>query len=63
MESIINAPYLLPKSRGGCCLGHGEVKDHMYLDSLEDGYEKGQLKAASGAGKARLRQASSGVYS
>ena len=43
MESMTNAPYLLPKARGGCRLGHGEVKDHMFLDGLEDAYEKGRL--------------------
>ena len=36
MESMTNAPYLLPKARGGLRLGHGEVKDHMFLDGLED---------------------------
>ncbi|MFN9544152.1 MAG: beta-ketoacyl synthase N-terminal-like domain-containing protein, partial [Alphaproteobacteria bacterium] len=35
MESMTNAPYLLPKARGGLRLGHGEVKDHMFLDGLE----------------------------
>lgn len=39
MESMTNAPYLLPKARGGLRLGHGEVKDHMFLDGLEDAYE------------------------
>lgn len=39
MESMTNAPYLLPKARGGFRLGHGEVKDHMFLDGLEDAYE------------------------
>ena len=39
MESMSNAPYLLPKARGGYRLGHGEVKDHMLLDGLEDAYE------------------------
>lgn len=43
MESMTNAPYLLPKARGGYRLGHGELKDHMFLDGLEDAYEKGQL--------------------
>ena len=43
MESMTNAPYLLPKARGGFRLGHGEVKDHMFLDGLEDAYEKGRL--------------------
>ncbi|MEJ0043989.1 MAG: acetyl-CoA C-acyltransferase, partial [Rhizomicrobium sp.] len=39
MESMSNAPYLLPKARGGLRLGHGEVKDSMFLDGLEDAYE------------------------
>jgi len=39
MESMSNAPYLLPKARGGYRLGHGEIKDHMFLDGLEDAYE------------------------
>ncbi|NDV88448.1 acetyl-CoA C-acyltransferase [Aurantimonas aggregata] len=43
MESMSNAPYLLPKARGGLRLGHGEVLDHMFLDGLEDAYDKGRL--------------------
>lgn len=43
MESMSNAPYLLPKVRDGLRLGHGEVKDHMFLDGLEDAYEPGRL--------------------
>jgi acetyl-CoA C-acetyltransferase len=43
MESMSNAPYLLPKARSGYRLGHGELKDHMFLDGLEDAYTKGQL--------------------
>ena len=39
MESMSNAPYLLPKARGGYRLGHGEIKDHMFFDGLEDAYE------------------------
>lgn len=39
LESMTNAPYLLQKARGGMRLGHGEVKDHMFLDGLEDAYE------------------------
>ncbi|MGB5484753.1 acetyl-CoA C-acyltransferase [Parasphingorhabdus sp.] len=42
MESMTNAPYLLPKMRGGARLGHAEVKDHMFLDGLEDAYEPGR---------------------
>ncbi|MDB5985918.1 MAG: acetyl-CoA C-acyltransferase [Nevskia sp.] len=40
MESMTNAPYLLPKARGGYRYGHSEVLDHMALDGLEDAYEK-----------------------
>ncbi|WP_460533750.1 acetyl-CoA C-acetyltransferase [Chitinimonas naiadis] len=43
MESMSNAPYLLPKVRTGLRMGHGEVKDHMFMDGLEDAYDKGQL--------------------
>ncbi|MEH6459705.1 acetyl-CoA C-acetyltransferase [Chitinimonas sp. JJ19] len=43
MESMSNAPYLLAKARGGYRLGHGELKDHMFLDGLEDAYDKGRL--------------------
>ena len=43
MESMSNAPYLLPKMRGGARLGHGKVVDHMFLDGLEDAYEPGRL--------------------
>ncbi|AQR64153.1 acetyl-CoA acetyltransferase [Aquaspirillum sp. LM1] len=43
MESMSNAPYLLAKARAGFRLGHGEIKDHMFLDGLEDAYQKGTL--------------------
>jgi acetyl-CoA C-acetyltransferase len=43
MESMSNAPYLLPKARAGLRLGHGELKDHMFLDGLEDAYDRGRL--------------------
>ncbi|MBY5368012.1 MAG: acetyl-CoA C-acyltransferase [Rhizobium sp.] len=43
MESMTNAPYLLDKARGGYRLGHGHVVDHMFLDGLEDAYDKGRL--------------------
>ncbi|RKF13812.1 acetyl-CoA C-acyltransferase [Roseovarius spongiae] len=46
MESMSNAPYLLPKMRGGARIGHGEVIDHMFLDGLEDAYDKGRLMGA-----------------
>ncbi len=46
MESMSNAPYMLPKARGGYRLGHGQVLDHMFFDGLEDRYSaetKGRL--------------------
>ncbi len=43
MESMSNAPYLLPKMRSGARLGHGKAVDHMFLDGLEDAYEPGRL--------------------
>lgn len=43
MESMTNAPYLLPKARGGYRMGHGQIIDHMFLDGLEDAYDKGKL--------------------
>ena len=43
MESMTNAPYLLPRMRGGARLGHAQVIDHMFLDGLEDAYDKGRL--------------------
>ena len=43
MESMTNAPYLLPKARGGYRMGHGQVQDHMFTDGLEDAYDKGRL--------------------
>ncbi len=46
MESMTNAPYLLPRARSGYRLGHQEVKDHMFLDGLEDAYDKGRLMGA-----------------
>lgn len=43
MESMTNAPYLLPNMRGGARIGHGQTVDHMFLDGLEDAYDKGRL--------------------
>ena len=43
MESMTNAPYLLPKMRGGARIGHQQVQDSMFLDGLEDAYDKGRL--------------------
>jgi len=42
-ESMSNAPYLLTKARTGMRMGHGQVFDHMFLDGLEDAYDKGKL--------------------
>ena len=46
MESMSNAPYILLDARTGMRMGHGEVKDHMFLDGLEDAYEPGKLMGA-----------------
>ncbi len=43
MESMTNAPYLLPRMRGGARLGHTQAIDHMFLDGLEDAYDRGRL--------------------
>ncbi|MFZ3025219.1 acetyl-CoA C-acyltransferase [Pseudomonas sp.] len=43
MESMSNAPYLLERARGGYRMGHGRLVDHMFLDGLEDAYERGQV--------------------
>ena len=43
MESMTNAPYILPKMRSGARIGHQQVQDHMFLDGLEDAYDKGRL--------------------
>ncbi len=43
MESMTNAPYLLPKARAGLRMGHGQVIDHMFCDGLEDAYDRGRL--------------------
>ncbi len=43
MESMTNAPYLLPKARAGLRMGHAQVVDHMFFDGLEDAYDKGRL--------------------
>lgn len=43
MESMTNAPYLLDRARGGYRLGHGRIVDHMFLDGLEDAYDRGRL--------------------
>ena len=43
LESMTNAPYLLDRARGGYRMGHGKVYDHMFLDGLEDAFDKGRL--------------------
>ena len=43
MESMSNAPYLLDRARAGYRMGHGRIVDHMFLDGLEDAYDKGRL--------------------
>ncbi|MBK7791910.1 MAG: acetyl-CoA C-acetyltransferase [Betaproteobacteria bacterium] len=43
MESMSNAPYLLPRARQGLRMGHATLYDHMFLDGLEDAYDKGRL--------------------
>ena len=43
MESMTQAPYMLPRMRAGARIGHQEAKDHMFLDGLEDAYDKGRL--------------------
>ncbi len=46
MESMSNAPYLLDRARGGYRMGHGKIIDHMFLDGLEDAYDRGRLMGA-----------------
>jgi acetyl-CoA C-acetyltransferase len=48
MESMTNAPYLIPKARGGYRIGHGMIYDHMMLDGLEDAYEAGRAMGTFG---------------
>ncbi len=55
-ESMTNAPYILPKMRTGLRLGHGDVKDHMFLDGLEDAYEEGRLMGSFAEETAGLYQ-------
>ncbi len=43
LESMTNAPYLMDKARGGLRMGHGRILDHMFIDGLEDAYQKGRL--------------------
>lgn len=54
MESMTNAPYVLPKARAGYRMGHGEIKDHMFLDGLEDA-ETGRLMGSFAQDMANTR--------
>jgi acetyl-CoA C-acetyltransferase len=56
MESMSNAPYLLPKHRAGARIGHDRVMDSMYLDGLEDAYDTGKLMGAFAEGTAAAYQ-------
>ncbi|WP_431470252.1 acetyl-CoA C-acyltransferase [Sphingosinithalassobacter sp. LHW66-3] len=56
MESMTNAPYLSMRHRGGARIGHDVLKDHMYLDGLEDAYEPGKLMGAFAEETAREYQ-------
>ncbi len=54
MESMSNAPYLLDKARAGYRMGHGKVIDHMFMDGLEDAYDKGRLMGTFAEDSAQL---------
>ncbi|ARN82404.1 acetyl-CoA C-acyltransferase [Methylocystis bryophila] len=56
MESMSNAPYLLARARAGYRMGHGKILDHMFLDGLEDAYEKGRLMGSFAEDCARAYQ-------
>ena len=56
MESMSNAPYLLARARTGYRMGHGKLIDHMFLDGLEDAYEKGRLMGSFAEDCARTYQ-------
>ena len=56
MESMTKAPYLLDRAREGYRMGHGQVKDHMFLDGLEDAYDKGTLMGVFAEETARKYQ-------
>jgi len=60
MESMSNAPYLLPRARGGYRLGHDRVMDHMFLDGLEDAYDRGRLMGTFAEDAAQSYQFSRG---
>jgi len=56
MESMSNAPYLLDKARSGYRMGHGKLIDHMFLDGLEDAYDRGRLMGAFAEDSAQTYQ-------
>jgi len=56
IESMSNTPYVLPKVRTGLRMGHGDVKDHMFLDGLEDAYEPGRLMGSYAEATAQAYQ-------
>ena len=56
IESMSNTPYVLPKVRTGLRMGHGDVKDHMFLDGLEDAYEPGRLMGSYAEAAAQAYQ-------
>ncbi len=56
MESMTNAPYLLPRGRAGYRIGHGVVQDHMFLDGLEDAYDRGRAMGTFAEDTARAYQ-------
>jgi acetyl-CoA C-acetyltransferase len=56
MESMSNAPYLLDRARSGYRMGHGRILDHMFLDGLEDAYDKGRLMGTFAEDCAELYQ-------
>ena len=65
MESMTNAPYLLTKHRGGARIGHGEIKDSMFLDGLEDAYDRGRAMgtfAEATAGEYQFTRAAQDDY-
>jgi acetyl-CoA C-acetyltransferase len=65
MESMTNAPYLLPKHRGGARIGHDRIIDHMFFDGLEDAYEQGRLMgsfAEESAGEYQFTRAAQDDY-
>lgn len=65
MESMSNAPYLLAKARGGYRMGHGQIYDHMFLDGLEDAYDRGCLMgrfAEDTAGKYQFTRADQDAF-